>query len=302
MKKRITGILMAGILAIALTACSKVTIEIGNSDPTPTPEGPSTELVTEAPPVESVPPQVTDTPTQPTTTPTAANTATPTPEPEVSARPAHPLTESNLTPQVKAALDEVQTDYHKVYWRTEYSMPFPGLEGIVVSISPCRRDSKQIIIGLTNVYDRDMTISAEGYAMDALENDIGHFHVFEEAIRSGQTVFRSIYCSGTPTGNIHWVNAEPMNTDKASVYWKGTWDWQNSTETMIHYQLTSKEPMKVGYIWMLLLDWEGYVVDYYYDYNPDDISTNISGSVNTYKDTLGAAADMALFANPLRPY
>lgn len=299
MKKRVLSIITVIMFVIALTACTRITIEIGNAEPTQ--EGPSTEIVTEAPSVESVPAQVTDTPAQPTTTPTAANTATPTPEPEISARPAHPLTESNLTPQVKAALEEVQTDYHKVYWRTEYSLPFPDLEGIVVSVSPCRRDSKQIIIGLTNLYDRDMTISAEGYAMDALENDIGHFHVFEEAIRSGQTVFLNIYCSGTPTGNIHWINAEPMNTDKSSVGWKGTWDWQNSTETTLHYQLVSNEPMKVGYIWMLLLDGEGHVVDYYYDYNPDDISTNISGSVNTYKDALDAA-DMALFANPLSAY
>ena len=298
MKKRVTSILTASILIIALTACSKVTIEIGNANPTPTPEGPSTEIVTEAPPVESVPAQVTDTPAQPTTTPTAANTATPTPEPEISARPAHPLTESHLTPQVKAALDEVQTDYHKVYWGTEYTMP--NLEGIVVSVSPCRRDSKQIIVGLTNLYDKDVTLSADGYAMDALENDIGSFHIFEEAIRSGQTVIHTIYCSKeTPNGSIHWNTAKLMNTDKSSVYWEG--DWQISIDNTIHYQIASEDPMKLGYVWMLILDGEGYVVDYCYDYNPDDISTNISGSVNTYKDALGAA-DMALFANPLRAY
>lgn len=302
MKKRVTSILTASILIIALTACSKVTIEIGNSDPTPTPEGPSTEIVTETPPVESVPAQVTDTPAQPTTTPTptAANTATPTPEPEISARPAHPLTESQLTPQVKATLEKVQTDYHKVYWRTEYSLPFPDLEGIVVSVSPCRRDSKQIIVGLTNLYDKDVTLSADGYAMDALENDIGSFHIFEEAIRSGQTVIHTIYCSkGTPNGSIHWNTAKLMDTDKSSVYWEG--DWQISIDNTIHYQIASEDPMKLGYVWMLILDREGYVVDYYYDYNPDDISTNISGSVNTYKETLGAA-DIALFANPLSAY
>ena len=299
MKRKL--IVIAVAVSVMLTACTKVKIEIGDPTPTPAPITVETEGPTEEP---TPSPQETLTPAEPEVTepPAEITTAPPaeiTPTPGSSAWPEHPLTQSYLSEEAKAMLSQQETDYRKVYWNVEYSLP--NMDGVIVSIAPyVKNEMNYLVVGITNLYNKDITLYAEGYAMDAKKNDIGKLVIFEDAIRTGQTVIRQVYCDGDPTGAIHWDTAEIREPSGKSVYWEADWGLRSDSEGYkIDYQIVSSEIMKPGYVWTLMLNSTGRVVECYEDFN-DNAGSTVSGTINTYKDSIEGAVDVAFFANPLR--
>lgn len=206
---------------------------------------------------------------------------------------------ANLTPEARAALDALDTDYAKVYWGVEYSVP--TMEGVVVSVTPCFSESeKKLIVAFTNLYGYDITLEAEGTAKDESGNAIGKIHLYETAIGTGQSVIQSVYCSGIPDGRIHWDSflCKESESDRYA-YWESDWTimGDNDGNMVIPYRITGAQEMQGRHVWALLLDKNGFVLDCYEDYN-DSTGTTIDGVIKTYRTDGSGIDDLAFFANP----
>ena len=214
-----------------------------------------------------------------------------------SDRQEHPLTNSSLTPLAEKALESIDTDYHKVDWGAEYCAD--KLDGIVISVAQCTADRNMLVIGFTNLYDRDVTIEAKGYAKDKNDNNVGDIYVFQSAVRPGQTVIRNQYCENESDGRIHWDKVELCDVNDKSVGWEC--DTKLVTEPNgfydIAYHITpDNEKIRADYVWALLLDEDGYIVRSYDGYNSDTGYT-VDGAIKTSQKSMGGVKDIAFFAN-----
>lgn len=206
---------------------------------------------------------------------------------------------ANLTPEARAALDALDTDYAKIYWGVEYSVP--TMEGVVVSVTPCFTESEmKLIVAFTNLYGYDITLEAEGTAKDESGNAIGKIHLYETAIGTGQTVLQSVHCSGMPDGRIHWDSflCKESESDRYA-YWESDWTimGDNDGNIVIPYRITGAQEMQGRHVWALLLDENGFVLGCYEDYN-DSTGTTIDGVIKTYRTDGSDIGDLAFFANP----
>lgn len=208
---------------------------------------------------------------------------------------------SYLTSEQQSVLNKLDTDYSKVRWDVQYSPK--GMDGIIISVSSYMEGKyPYLLVAFTNIYNQDVTVSAEGYAKGKSGQEVGDIFIYEEAIRPGNTVTKAIYCDSTPTGEIHWDTIEMPKVYGTSTYWEGDWTFTTDADGYykLDYSLKADDYMTPGYVTALLLDANGYIVDVAYDYNIDKGYSGY-GSIDFYtKEFNSKVVDVAMFANPLK--
>lgn len=211
-------------------------------------------------------------------------------------------TASYISAEAQAALDSLETDYSKVKWGVQYSPT--GMDGIVISVAPYTENSSiMLLVAITNLYNEDVTFSAEAIAKGTSGQEIGKGSFYECAIRPGNTVVKSIYCDDVPTGEIHWDSIELPTVYDKSVYWESDWTIQTDKDGYyeVPYRITSSESMTPGTVTAVILDASGNILAVEDDYNIEE-GTDLSGTISLYTNDLGGKpADLAMFANPLSP-
>lgn len=134
--------------------------------------------------------------------------------------------EDTLPPEVRTALESLDTDYAKIRWGCEYTIidDFPG---VVVSVSAYNPSPYHYLaVAVTNVEEQEVIFSGDMQVKAADDSVIGSGFFFKEIIRPGQTVMHAIDC-GTdkkPDGRIHWENVEMIRGEKREYDpWTANW-------------------------------------------------------------------------------
>ncbi len=211
------------------------------------------------------------------------------------------ITSVYVSDEILDELNSLETDFTKVTWGVIYT---PGeLDHLVVSCTPYMDGSScYLIVALTNLYDEDITVSADAVCLGEDDQEIGDFTVFDEAIRPQSTVIHNVYCSDFPSGAIHWNTISLENVYEESAYWEA--DWAVTTDSDGYYQVdytlyNENTDIEPDYVWTLALDENGYVRGYAYSYDPTS-GREISGTAPFYKDSFDeTVTDIAFFANPI---
>ncbi len=220
---------------------------------------------------------------------------------EISVSKSSAETVSYLNADAQATLDMLDTDYNKVKWGVQYSPT--GLDYLVVSIAPFfNEDEYHLIIGVTNLYNKTIAFDGSGYAKNSSGENIGEVSVYEPAIGPGNTAIFDVACDGIPTGEIHWDEIQIPESVFEDAYWESDWvlGTDNDSYLKIDYTLYSSDKFAPGYVKVLVLDKDGYIIDYAYDYQAEE-GTSIPGTLDFFKsDFNGNFSDIALFANPTK--
>lgn len=211
------------------------------------------------------------------------------------------ITSVYVSDEILDELNSLETDFTKVTWGVIYT---PGeLDHLVVSCTPYMDGSScYLIVALTNLYDEDITVSADAVCLGEDDQEIGDFTVFDEAIRPQSTVIHNVYCSDFPSGAIHWNTISLENVYEESAYWEA--DWAVTTDSDGYYQVdytlyNENTDIEPDYVWTLALDENGYVRGYAYSYDPTS-GREISGTAPFYKNSFDeTVTDIAFFANPI---
>jgi len=236
-------------------------------------------------------PDVTETPTDTDSSAVTSNTGNET-----------PATSSYLSAESQSILNGLDTDYSKVNWGVQYSPT--GMDGVVISIAPYTTSNLSfLLVGVTNLYDQDITFSAKAIAKGTSGQEVGNGSFYELAIRPGNTIVKTIYCSDIPTGEIHWDYIELPKVYDKSVYWESDWTIQTDKDGFfeVPYRIVSEENMVPGSVTAVILDASGNILAVEDDYNIEE-GTDLSGTISFYtKDLGGTPADLAMFSNPLAP-
>ncbi len=211
-------------------------------------------------------------------------------------------TNSYLSAESQSILNGLDTDYSKVNWGVQYSPT--GMDGVVISIAPYTSSNLSfLLVGVTNLYDQDITFSAKAIAKGTSGQEVGNGSFYELAIRPGNTIVKTIYCSDIPTGEIHWDYIELPKVYDKSVYWESDWTIQTDKDGFfeVPYRIVSEENMVPGSVTAVILDASGNILAVEDDYNIEE-GTDLSGTISFYtKDLGGTPADLAMFSNPLSP-
>ncbi len=208
---------------------------------------------------------------------------------------------SYLTAEQQSIIDNLGTDYSKVNWDMQYSIK--GKDGIIISVADYM-DGRYpyLLVAVTNIYDKDVTFSASGYAEGLRGEEVADISFYEDAIRPGSTIAKAIYCDGTPSCDIFWEYVDFPNVYSESVSWGG--DWHLTTDTdgyyKIDYNIDSNNYMMPGYVTALLLNKNGDIVDAAYDYSADK-GYYVSGTIQFFEKGYDEkVVDVAIFSNPLK--
>ena len=212
-----------------------------------------------------------------------------------------PADNSYLTASQKSALKALDTDYNKVNWGVQYSPA--GMDGIIISVAPYYDDKyPYLLIAVTNIYNKDVTFSGKGSIKDKYGSEIGTASFYDVAIRPGNTVVRSVFCDGTPTGEIYWTDLELPQVFEESAYWESDWSLNTDLDGyyQVNYTILSNEYMCPGEVTAVLIDAYGNILAVAYDFNADE-GKNVSGKIQYFKKEFsGKPADIAMFANALK--
>lgn len=219
------------------------------------------------------------------------------------------LTNNSLSDEVQSTLESLESDFGKVYWGSIYSID--GVPGVVISVTPITSYGKRdLIVGITNLYDMDISFSATATAYGDGDKEVGSSFMYEPAIGPGITAIQYISCEdGTPDGRIHWEDCE---IEEAALYEGIIWeaDWQGSGNPAdghveVNCTISSGENKKIesGMITALLLSDDGFVVGYGNTYLLEEIPAGASSSetisIWNDEDSLSKATGVALFATPM---
>ena len=215
-------------------------------------------------------------------------------------------TESTTTtnPNVGDPVSINETDYSKVNWGVTY--PIDGYEGITVSVTPYVDDygTWYLVVGVTSLYEGQVTFSGSAEAKDANGNIIGDTFAYID-IGGGNTNIFTIRCDEgtTPNGEIHWEDIRINDSYKEYVPWAADWNITSNgdNELVLDYTITNASSASVGQVYGLLLDANGYVIDVFSDYVSDE-GTTITDSDSIYRTDIvrSGATDVAFFANPTK--
>lgn len=132
-----------------------------------------------------------------------------------------------LPPDVRRALEGLDTDYSKIRWGIEYvlSDDYPG---VVVGVAPYYTDPYHYLaVAVTNVHPVDIVFSGDFHAKSEGGEDVGSGFFFKEHIGSGCTIMIPVSC-GTdeaPDGRLSWTNIQIETADKsAGTSWTSDWE------------------------------------------------------------------------------
>ena len=212
------------------------------------------------------------------------------------------VTSSYLSDEAEAVMKSLQTDYNKIAWGVRYN---PGdAEGMVISVTPFidAYGSFYLILGFTNIYDKPVTISASGYAKGKDGSSIGSIYSYVNTLGPGNTVVQKVYCSDTPTGEIHWDSFELKEAGKSYVYWEADYKGgRENGESKVSYTIEAKEDSSVSEVEIVLVDKDGYVIDYGTDVPEGKNTTKFEGEIKYFGMALTAdSMDAAVFTNPVK--
>lgn len=217
------------------------------------------------------------------------------------------LTTSTLNSEIQASLDALETDYAKVKWGVQYSIS-QDLPGVVISVTPSKGYfSNELVVAVTNLYDKDISFSGSAKAKDANDNIIGETFIYNSCIGSGNTIIDIIDCEDkVPDGRIQWSEVDIREALGEYVPWEADYSAKGHLEdgyVTVDYSLysASGETCSGDLVILMLLDENGFVVGHTSDY-VGDLAENekYAGSVEIYghEENLSLAKNLAIFANP----
>lgn len=212
-----------------------------------------------------------------------------------------------LTDAAKQALASLETDYNSINWGSVYTLG--DYEGIVVSVAPYEDDMGfwSLFVGITNLYDSDISFYAEAEALGADGESCGECVYYTSAIGSGNTVIGWFYCSDTePDGRIHWSDIEVEEAFGKYSPWECDWSLKGSIEDMqLEYHIycpNEEKEVDDDDLIFLILDDNGNIIGWADDYidtcvGKEGYSTTID--VYDYNQSAGNPAGVAVFANTI---
>ncbi len=204
-----------------------------------------------------------------------------------------------LTDEAMGILKTLPTDYSKVHWGVVYSPE--GMDGLVISVAPyIEGDLTYLIIGFTNIYNQTIAVTADGYAMDGNGSDIGTVYAYQGALGAGSTILCKVHCDGIPTGEVHWNSVEATQPYGEALTWHSTWGLMTDSDGYYYadYTMDSSSKMRVGDVWLLVLDSNGDIIGYGDDYNATE-GTAAEGQIDFYTKDLENFEQLAMFSNPV---
>ena len=214
------------------------------------------------------------------------------------------LTSSYLSDEAEKIMKSLPSDYNKITWGVRYT---PGdMEGLVISVSEFadKYGSYYLLIGYTNIYSEDITVSASGYAKGTTGQEIGTIYTYVDALGPGNTYVQKVYCSSDiPSGEIHWDSVETKDpSGKSSVYWEADYKGGNSGgELAVAYDIKTEEPANCNEVSIVIVDENGFILDYGKDVSTTQNQPEFAGEVKFYGGmTDGKKIDAAIFANPTK--
>ena len=221
-----------------------------------------------------------------------------------TANPSSDLTASYLSDDAEKAMRSLQSDYNKIAWGVRYSPD--DIDGLVISVSAYADayGSYYLLIGYTNIFQKDITISASGYAKGTDGSSIGTISSYVTALGTGNTYLQKVYCGNSmPNGEIHWDSLEVKEeTNRSYVYWEADYKGgMNNSELTASYVIQTEEPADIYEVQIVLVDEKGFVLDYGMDVPQDKKATQFTGEIKYYGGLLGnGKMDAAVFANPIK--
>ncbi len=208
---------------------------------------------------------------------------------------------------VTQLLANLQTDYNKINWGVSYSLD-EQLPYLVVSIAPyVVYDEIHLLIGFTNLYNDNISLSGEAVALGADDAEIGSTYIYTGAIGGGNTVLADINCGDQkPDGRIRWKEIT-SETDTLTTYvpWEADWaieDHISDSYLTVNYEFygAGGQAIVPGEVNFVLLDEQGNVLAKDMTYLGDEVAAGekYAGSEDIYsdKELLSATKDMAIFA------
>lgn len=224
---------------------------------------------------------------------------------DLDAEAAEPTFE--LPEQTKTALSSLQSDYSLVNWGVEYtaSEDYPGC---VISVTPgFLYDGLCLVVGVTNLYDKEISFMGTAQAMDDGGNAIGEGFVYNSCIGSGNTIIEVIDCgNNVPDGRIHWTNVQISEPYGEYVPWEADYSITGKPSDgylTVNYELyASDKSACVGdTVRVLLLDEDGFVMGSGMGFGEDIAAgEKVSGSIDVIgeEDLLKNTKSLAMFTNP----
>lgn len=217
---------------------------------------------------------------------------------------------NTLDKDIKKILDTLETDYNKVNWGVEYSI-FEDSPGVVASVSLYSDDySNYLVLGITNLYNENIDISANIGAYNKKGDIKGDSFVYEPVIGTGSTVIYTIYCGEEiPDGRIKWEDCElySANKEKAYIPWEMDYNVKPSNNSLnVEYEMmaTDKKSLPECTVQFMFLDKEGNILAIQNDYINKKVKSGktYKGSLSTYvgKDNINKVKQLAVFANPIQ--
>lgn len=213
---------------------------------------------------------------------------------------------SSLSPEAEKLLSEIQSDYHKINWGVRYPAS-DDLPYLVISVVPyISYDEQCLLIGITNLYDCDISFSGSATAVSKDNNVVGDAYVYTGTVGSGNTVFQSIYCgSKIPDGRIKWENCS-IETDlyESYVQWEADYTLIKNADDRLTlvYSLYGKDGAETvpGNVYAILVDDSGNVLAIGHDFSTDTVlyGEKYESEIVFYQDNdmLTGTADVCMFA------
>ncbi len=224
----------------------------------------------------------------------------------ISAAAAGKYVNSYLSPEAEELLSELQSDYHKINWGVRYPVS-EELPYLVISVAPYMSyDEQCLLIGITNLYDRDISFSGSATAVSKDDDVVGDAYVYTGTLGSGNTVFQPIYCgSKLPDGRIKWENCSiETNLYESYVPWEADYTLTKNADgrlTLV-YSLYGKDGAETvpGNVYAILIDDSGNVLAFGKDFSADTVPSGekYGSGIVFYQDNymLAGTADVCMFA------
>lgn len=216
------------------------------------------------------------------------------------------LVSSSLSPEAEELLSELQTDYHKINWGVRYPVS-EELPYLVISVAPFMSyDENCLLIGITNLYDRDISFTGSATAVSKDDEVVGSAYVYTGTVGSGNTVFQPIYCgSKLPDGRIKWENCS-IETELYESYvpWEADYTLTKNADgrlTLV-YSLYGKDGAETvpGNVYAILIDDRGNILAFGKDFSADTVPSGekYGSGIVFYLDNymLAGTADVCMFA------
>ena len=168
-------------------------------------------------------------------------------------------------------------------------------------------DEIHLLIGFTNLYNDNISLSGEAVALGADDAEIGSTYIYTGAIGGGNTVLADINCGDQkPDGRIRWKEIT-SETDTLTTYvpWEADWtieDHISDSYLTVNYEFygAGGQAIVPGEVNFVLLDEQGNVLAKDMTYLGDEVAAGekYAGSEDIYsdKELLAATKDMAVFA------